>query len=507
MLRADALSSLRSALEFFKEQGDLLEIKAEADPMYVISGIQKALDDGPCILFENIKGYPNVRDVGNVFARRDRIVKMFGASDQRDLMLRCVKAMKAPIPPKEVKEAPCQEVVITEKIDVMNILPVIKHTEKDGGRLMGGGNYLLRGKFFGEGSHISFNRTSFRGKDWGTIHAVGGTHLGDIARLVHRGGKIPITANIGNPPAVTMIAGTSFVHSLVPEGTDELGFAGGLQGFPVEVVKARTVDAWAIANAEWVIEGYLDTAGGSVWETDEAEKIGTPEKAPFFPEWPGYLGKAVKATKLQVTAITHRKDRPIFFTPLAHSYEGELVGIPFREACFYEMADRLFPGLVKNTAILPAIAGWGANVIFQVKKRRPFDDGYARALVNAALSTAQHLRLVVVVDDDVDISTSDGVLWAIATRVDPATDIITGGGGLGQIQMPGSRKSQIAPFVPLLGGVGFDATIRYEHIGLNERPKHPVHLVDLKKFLPQEKIDAIRLMQSEYARIMAKTGW
>lgn len=80
----------------------------------------------------------------------------------------------------------------------------------------------------------------------------------------------------------------------------------------------------------------------------------------------------------------------------------------------------------------------------------------------AALSTAQHLRLVVVVDQDVDISTADGVLWAMTTRADPATDIINGGGGMGQIQQPGARKTQLAPQIPLVGGIGIDATLKFE---------------------------------------------
>ncbi len=172
----------------------------------------------------------------------------------------------------------------------------------------------------------------FRGKDWASIQLGLGSHAEEAA-LEHRGEIIPMTINICTPPAVAMVAATGFVHDLVPQGTDELGIAGGLQGSPVEICKAKTVDAYAIAQSEWVIEGYINPTE-RIWETEEAEKIGSHGVAPMFPEWPGYLGRAMKAFKFQATAITHRSDKPIFFTPLAQSFEGHLAGAPLKRSLF-----------------------------------------------------------------------------------------------------------------------------------------------------------------------------
>lgn len=135
-----------------------------------------------------------------------------------------------------------------------------------------------------------------------------------------------------------LMAATSALHSIIPYGSDEIGIAGALQRSPVEIAKGKTVDAWVIANAEWVIEGYVTS--NRVWEIEEAEKIGKSHVAPFFPEWTGYLGRAGEGFKSQSTAITHRKEKPIFYDPLAHRFETKNLSSPFREACYYEQAER-----------------------------------------------------------------------------------------------------------------------------------------------------------------------
>lgn len=122
------VTSLKGAVEFLKKEKELLEIDGEVDPIYEISGIQKALENGPAILFNKIKGYPHARDIGNIFSRKDRPPKMFGFNDVRELRMACREALVHPLAPKVVKDAPCQEVVITKDIDVMSYLPITKYT-------------------------------------------------------------------------------------------------------------------------------------------------------------------------------------------------------------------------------------------------------------------------------------------------------------------------------------------------------------------------------------------
>lgn len=503
------ISSIRSTLDFLQQEGEVIEIEKEIDPIYEIAGVQKALEGGPVLLFKNIKGYPGVRNVANVYATNERLARILGVSDIKEVTFRCWEALRHPIPPRVVEEAPCQEVVITgEDIDVNSILPVIKHTERDPGRLLGSGIALLTGRYFAGGSHLSFNRANFRGKNWGSLMGVFDTHLGERLQVAHAGEIVPLTLNINTPPAVTMVAAAATVHAVVPEGSDELGFAGAIQGFPVDIVKAKTVDAYAIANAEWVIEGYIDTRERA-WESEEAEQSGKYSTHPFFPEWTGYLGRANKHSKFTVTAVTHRKD-PIFVTNFARSIESDIISSKFREACFLELAHRIYPGLVVNINTIIGVAGWAANIVFQVHKTKKRQEGNQKRILAASLEASPSLQLAIAVDEDIDIYTPEDILWAIATRVNPAVDlIITRSGGVRNFMLPAARK--VGPetlamydYVPALG---IDATIPLELKWNYERAHYPVDRINLEDFIRPEKIAEIRLKQSPYARLLSKTGW
>src|SRR5258708_39774319 len=93
---------------------------------------------------------------------------------------------------------------------------------------------------------------------------------------------------------------------MLRKGWDEVGVAGAIQGSPVTIVKGRTVDAYAIAESEYVLEGLLYPRDKR-YETAEAEKAGVQGKYFFHPERAGYMGKAYKAPTFHVTAITMRK--------------------------------------------------------------------------------------------------------------------------------------------------------------------------------------------------------
>jgi 4-hydroxy-3-polyprenylbenzoate decarboxylase len=498
---------MRDALEFMTKDEEVITIPGEIDPIYEIAALLKADDNGPALVFENVKGYPGVKVVGNMYSRRERVAKLFGLDDPKKLKFKFWQGMKKPIGPKELKEAPCQAIVITKDIDLMGTLPVFKYTPLDGARVFGGGVICVTGEYADGGSEISFKRMHFRGKDWSTMLTGGGTHIGEIL-TAHRGKKVPLTVNIGVPPAVTIAAAGGGLHAIIPKGSDELGMAGAFQDAPVELIKAKTVNAYSIANAEWVLEGYIDTTE-RVWETEEAEKGGQLHKAPFFPEWPGYLGRALHTSKFQVTAITHRRN-PLFNSFLAHSIEHDVISAVVREACLYELSNRLNPGMVADVNILPCLASF-AMVIIQVRKRGRGDEGFQRNIINACLGANPGLRLVVVVDEDVDIYSADDVLWAITTRVDPSSDIIIGGGGKLIGLMPVERfdafgAPQLKPAL-MAGGIGFDATVPFDARWGMQRAHYPVDRVNVSKWLTPEQQAKIKAVQSDYAKILAKNGW
>jgi 4-hydroxy-3-polyprenylbenzoate decarboxylase len=504
------ISSLRSTLEHLRETGELVATDVEVDPHLEVAAIQKHFDGGAPLLFERVKGYPRARIANNVFATAERIARLFGADDARKFKFKAVEAIRAPIPPIEVKDAPCQEVVITRDVDVWSVVPMISHASTDPARTLGAGQTVVRGRHFWGGSHIGYNRMNFRGPDYGSFQISPGSHMDQIATEWYRKGPIPMTINIGTPPACTMLAGAGFTYVILPRGCDELGVAGALQGFPVELVRAKTQDAWAIANAEYVIEGYLDTTQ-KVWESPLAEKDGRQGEHPFHPEWSGYMGKAYRTPKFQATAITHRADRPIYYGLIVHAMDDHFIDTSMREACFLELADRMVPGLTIDTHIPMGMTDWG-GVIFQVRKRRARDEGLQRNILSTALSISLGMRLGIVVDEDVDIYNMEDVLWAMATRVNPKEDILTVcEGGFGQTFQPAERSSAgerqwTQANIRFAGGMGIDATRPFVYRDAFQRARYDVEVVDLAKFFTPEQIARAKATQRDYARFLADRG-
>ena len=492
-MRKKDITSCRGVLDFLEKEGELLAVDNEVDPVLEVSGITKALDNGPALLFRNVKGYPGHRILSHLFSRGERVAKLFGVADYRKLKFKGVEALKHPIPPRLVDSAPCQEVVITDNIDVLKTIPIIKHTETDPGRILGGGQIYINGKDIGH--CISFKRTHFRGKDWASLAFNPGGHF-EYWILEYRKDrkKLPLTINICPDPSVIAVAAGKLIPALLPAGSDELGIAGALQGAPVEIVKAKTVDACAIASSEWVIEGYVDTSQ-TVWESDEAEEK-KDFSSPFFPEYHGHEGRARNTYKFQATAITHRRDNPMFYVALAHSFEYIHMQAVTNYAALYEMFNRQWPGLVVDVNSLQAMKGWNGLVI-QVHKRRRRDEEHITNLFMAAWAASSALRMVIIVDDDVDIYNAEEVLWALNSRVDPKTDLIMVPPGTRSAGQSGEVTSPVSP----VWRMGFDATVPWDYRWQYWRGEFPK--VDLEKWFTPKEIARVRAMQSDYARLIA----
>ena len=504
------ISSLRSTLEYLEAAGELVTTDVEIDPHLEVAAIQKHFDGGAALLFNKVKGYPNARICNNIFASAERIAKLLDVDDPRKLKHKVVEALRSPLPPVEVKDGACQEVVITKDIDVWDVVPMISHSDSDPGRTLGAGTTVVRGKHFWGGSHIGYNRMNFRGPDYSSFQISPGSHMDQVATHWYRKGPIPVTINIGIPPTCTMMAGSGFTYVILPRGCDELGVAGALQGYPVELVRARTQDAWSIANAEYVIEGYLDTTQ-KVWESPLAEKDDAQGVHPFHPEWSGYMGKSYRTYKFQATAITHRADRPLYYGLIVHGMDEHFIDGVVREACFLELAERIVPGLCVDTHIPMGMTDWG-GVIFQVKKRRARDEGLQRNILTAALSISLGARLGIVVDEDVDIYNVEDVLWALTTRVNPKEDILTiCEGGFGQTFQPAERSSAgerqwTQSNIRFSGAMGIDATRPFIHKDAFERARYNVEVVDLARFYSPEQIKKAKAGQRDYAKFLAERG-
>ena len=315
--QAALIADLRGSLQWLKAEGDLIESDKEVNPDLEITAIQKQLDGGCPILFNSVKGKPNHRVVTNLFGDIKVINKMFGWKDDTERTKKLAHAVTHPLPPTIVdqKDAPSQEVVFDKPADVNQFLVPIRHTEIEPELTVGSGNRLISGEHFGGGSDLGYNRMNFRWGNVGTFQISPGSHMWQVVTKYYQADKpIPLTMCFGVPPACTLLAGAGFDYVILPQGCDEVAIAGAVQGFPVRLVKARTVDALALADCEVVLEGYVNPRDRR-YETAEAEKAGVQGRYHFHPEWAGYMGKAYKAPTFHVTAVTMRKpeSKPIIF--------------------------------------------------------------------------------------------------------------------------------------------------------------------------------------------------
>jgi 4-hydroxy-3-polyprenylbenzoate decarboxylase len=509
------LTSLRDTLAWLDRQGDLVTTEKPVDPDLEVTGLQKLMDGACPVLFNNVKGKPHHRVLTNLFGDIGVVNRMFGWSDDKDRTTKLARALSRPLPPQEIppSEAPCQEVVITDVRDVNEYLVPIRHTELEAELTVGSGIRCVSGAAFGDGTDVGYNRMNFRWGNVGTFQISPGSHMWQVASEAYRRQqRVPITICFGVPPACTLLAGAAFDYVILPYGCDELGVAGAAQGFPVRVVKARSVDAWAIADSEVVLEGYVDPRD-TRFETAEAEADKTQGRHHFHPEWAGYMGKSYKAPTFHVTAVTMRRpeSKPIIYALGAHTLDEHNIDTSVREAAMFELCNRLQPGIVQDVNIPYCMTDWG-GVIIQVKKRNRLEEGWQRNFLSALLATSQGMRLAIAVSEDTDIYSMDEVMWAITTRVNPQKDILNPTpGGRGQTFMPAERmtaadKEWTASNTRYEGGMGIDATVPYGYEEDFMRPVYPVNRVKLQDFFSADQQANITRRMKGWVDLLARTG-
>jgi 4-hydroxy-3-polyprenylbenzoate decarboxylase len=193
----------------------------------------------------------------------------------------------------------------------------------------------------------------------------------------------------------------------MPEGIDECLLAGFLAGHAIDLVQAKTVDLQVPAEAEYIIEGYVEPG---------ERRLEGP-----FGDHTGYYSLAEDYPVLHVTAITHRKD-PI--------YPSIIVGPPPQEdGPMGKATERLFLPLVRTQfpevvdMHLPVEGVFHNIAIISIKKRYP---GHARKMMQAIWGTGQLMftKIVIVVDDDVDVQNLPEVVWRVTANIDPKRDAV-----------------------------------------------------------------------------------
>jgi UbiD family decarboxylase len=512
---SDLIADLRGTLEWLKAEGDLLETDKPINPDLELTALQKHLDGGAAMLFNNVVGKPNHRLVTNLFSDIEVINKMFGWSDNTDRTRKLAYALSHPLKPIEVgqDEAPCQEVVIENPVDVNEFMVPIRHTTYEPELTVGSGNRVVTGPHFDGGTDLGYNRMNFRWGNVGTFQISPGSHMWQVVSKYYKEDEpVPITMCFGVPPSCTLLAGAGFDYVILPQGCDEIGVAGAVQGQPVRLVKARTVDAMALADCEIVLEGYVNPRDRR-YETAEAEEAGVQGRFHFHPEWAGYMGKAYKAPTFHVTAVTMREpaSKPIVFALGVHMLDDHNIDTTVRESAMFELCERMQPGIIQDCVIPYCMTDWGGAVI-QVKKRNRIDEGWQRNFMAAILATSQGLRMCIAVSEDTDPYDMDDVMWCMTTRVNPHTDILNPlPGGRGQTFMPAERmtagdREWTASNTRFEGGMGIDCTVPFGYESDFLRPVYPIEKVDPNDFFTDDQLANTKARMKGWVQSLAKYG-
>src|SRR5438552_8381501 len=152
------ISSLRATLEWLRATNQLLETDVEVNPDLEITGIQKTLDGSYPLLFNKVKGYPHARAVTNLFANTDVMNRMFGWDSDQERTGKLAYALTHPIKSVEISpnDAPCQEEVITDDLDVTKYITSIRHTHLESELTIGSGNSVVVRPYFLGVSHTGY---------------------------------------------------------------------------------------------------------------------------------------------------------------------------------------------------------------------------------------------------------------------------------------------------------------------------------------------------------------
>lgn len=424
------VNDLRSALELLEGiDGQLVETDVEVDPMAELSGVYRYVgaggtvmrptQEGPAMIFNNIKGHPHARVAIGLLASRKRVGYLLDEKPE-GLGALLNEAVSAPIAPVVIdnKDAKCQEVVHYASepgFDIRKLVPAPTNTEEDAGPYITMGMCYASDPETGD-SDITIHRLCLQGPDVLSMYLVpNARHIGVFREKAEAMGKpLPISISVGVDPAIEIAA--CFEPPTTPLGYNELGAAGAIRKEPVQLTQCLTIDEKCIANAEYIIEGEL------IPNERMAEDANT-NTGKAMPEFPGYTGAANPALPIiKVKAVTTRKN-PIMQSCIGPSEEhGSMAGIP-TQASILSMVNRAMPGKVQNV-YCPSIGGGKYVAIMQFKKSVASDEGKQRQAALLAFAAFSELKHVFVVDEDVDCFDIKDVIWAMTTRFQADVDVI-----------------------------------------------------------------------------------
>jgi len=395
---------LRAFLQRLEREGELHRVEVEVDLAYEVGAVCRlALDRGgeernKALFFTRPKGHSRPLAVNLLSSRKRYCLALECNAD--DLHQEWIRRTQNPMAPRMVKDGPCKEVVSVGKDVDLYKLPIPVWNAMDGGPYITFPCQISKDPESGARNAGMYRAMVHDEKTLGIL-AGPYRHIRHHFEKAHAQGKaLPVAIAVGLDPAIYAAVIAPF-----PFGVDEIAMAGALRGEPVEMVPCETIPLEVPATAEVVIEGEIPPGV-------------LREEGPFG-EFTGYYGDRAPRPVIQVKAITHRRD---FI--LQESY----MGLPPHEACVAwavcneaELIRQCpLPGIRK--VHFTSGGGGGLHAIVSVQK--PFD-GFGKMVGLSVLGTTagRTIKIVTVVDADVDPYDLAQVDWAVATRMQIDRDI------------------------------------------------------------------------------------
>ncbi len=368
-------------------------------------------------LFTNVtdakgRAYPGARVAIGVLAGTPEIYAMGMGKPVAEIGQTWLAAMAAPIPPKVVDTAPCQEVVLTGA-DLLgegkglDALPIPVSTPGyDTAPYFTAGLWATRDPDSGV-QNLGLYRGNLKASDRVAVMmerstlAGGGVHW---RKYKARGEKMPAAVVLGAPPVVAFTG-----PQKLPLDCDELTVAGGLAGRPIEVVRCKTVDLLVPARAQVVVEGLIDT--------DSLEPEGP------FGESHGYMALEEYNFSMTVTAITRRKTYTIasILSQITPSESSVIKKVAYEPLYLDHLRNTLNIKGVTRVSMHEPLTNLRRFLFITIAKGTPNTEVW-RALLGAACFTPAIGKFCVAIDEDIDPENTDHVLWAMAYRSNPRTD-------------------------------------------------------------------------------------
>lgn len=397
-LRRNSDQGMRGLLGRLEAAGELHRIKRAVDPRFEIAAVLSLRRDGPAQLFERV-GNGAMPVVGNLLNSRDRMANALGIG-RGDLHARCLSALRNPIAPVMVKAAPVQEIVHRAALDLAQLLPVPTWFERESGPYITAGVIVAKDPETGR-RNVSIARLRVEGGARLMAGIALNHHLYRLAEKAKASGRpLEIAVAVGNHAAVLL--GSQMYLDL---GDDEFGVAGGLLGEPLRLVTCKTVDLEVPADAEIVLEGLL-----------RPDLL--IEEGPVS-EFPGFYVRYGPGIGVDVTAVTHRADA--IYQAILPGYAPEhcLLGAVGIEAVVSVALQRVIPAVCR---VFVSEGGMGRLHAVIVMHQPRLGEGKRAVLL--AMGQVNLLKLVIVVEDDVDPEDWGQVEWSLAARFRGDQDLI-----------------------------------------------------------------------------------